>query len=64
MVLEVAFVDDDVYEREALHGIDAGGDVTYETEWAAVQALRARPEPLYPDRLGGLVAGDAVHVVS
>jgi hypothetical protein len=43
---------------------DAGGDVTYETEWATVGDFRAREEPLYPERLEALLTGDADRIVT
>lgn len=63
LVHEVAFVDESWYERETLHGVDAGGDVTYETEWATIADLRARDAPLYPERLEALLAGEADRIV-
>lgn len=64
LVHEVAFADDALYDRETLQGVDAGGDVTYETEWATVEDLLGRDQPLYPERLDALLAGDADRVVS
>lgn len=64
LVHEVAFEDDAYYDRETLHGVDAGGDVTYETEWATVAELRAREEPLYPEGIGALVGDEADRIVN
>lgn len=62
LVHEVAFVDEAVYDRETLRGVDDGGAVHYEAEWATVADLRARDPPLYPEGLADVVDGDAVHV--
>lgn len=64
VVHEVAFADEALYDRETFHGVDAGGETTYETEWATVPELEARDEPLYPEDLGALVDGEAHRIVS
>jgi 8-oxo-dGTP pyrophosphatase MutT (NUDIX family) len=64
LVHEVAFVDDGYYDEETLHGVEEEADVTYETEWATVADLQAREEPLYPEGIDALLAGDADRIVT
>lgn len=63
LVHEVAFDDDAFYDRETLHGVDDGGAVTYQTEWATVDDLLAREQPLYPEGIAALLAGEADRIV-
>ena len=59
---EVAFADDARYDRESMHGVEHDSDVTYETEWATLDALEAGDEPLYPGGLRELLESDATRV--
>ncbi|PSQ16488.1 NUDIX hydrolase [Halobacteriales archaeon QS_8_69_26] len=52
-----AFEDDARYDRDRFAGEDAGGRIQYEATWHTLDALRTGPEPLYPDGLGELLAG-------
>lgn len=55
---EAEFEDESLYEREAFHGIDAGGTVEYDATWKSLEELANAPEPLYPDGLDQLLRGD------
>ncbi|WP_323677121.1 NUDIX domain-containing protein [Halorubellus sp. PRR65] len=59
---EVAFADDARYDRRSMHGVEHDSDVTYETEWATLDDLEARDEPLYPGGLRELLETDATRV--
>lgn len=53
------FEDDALYDRDRFDGIDDGGAVEYEATWRTLRDLRAAPEPLYPEKLPGLLEGEA-----
>jgi ADP-ribose pyrophosphatase YjhB (NUDIX family) len=54
----VEFADPAVYDRERFSGVDDGGAVEYEATWHTVDDLRAAREPLYPEGLADLLAGE------
>jgi ADP-ribose pyrophosphatase YjhB (NUDIX family) len=54
----VAFADDARYEMASMHGVEDDGDVTYETEWATLDDLEPREEPLYPEGFRALLETD------
>jgi ADP-ribose pyrophosphatase YjhB (NUDIX family) len=63
-VYAVAFADDARYDRESMHGVEDDSDVEYDTEWATLDDLAAREEPLYPGGLRELLESDATRVAS
>lgn len=52
-----SFTDPAPYDRERLHGQDAGGAVEYTATWRTLEELRAGPAPCYPDGILGLIDG-------
>lgn len=61
-VYEVGFADDARYGMASMRGVEHDSDVEYETEWATLEDLVAREEPLYPGGLRELLASDATRV--
>jgi len=59
---ELSFADEERYGTRSMHGVERDSDVTYETEWATLDDLEAREEPLYPDGLRELLESDATRV--
>lgn len=68
VVRDVELENQDLYDRDRFHGVDAGGDLEYEAYWRSLGALRAAEEPFYPEGIGQLLAkgdGEGVgHVLS
>jgi ADP-ribose pyrophosphatase YjhB (NUDIX family) len=57
-VYEVAFADDERYAAASMHGVEHDSDVTYDTEWATLDDLDAREEPLYPEGIREVLEAD------
>jgi ADP-ribose pyrophosphatase YjhB (NUDIX family) len=62
-VYEIAFADDERYATKSMHGVEHDSDVTYDTEWATLDDLDARDEPLYPRGLREVLETDRSIVV-
>jgi ADP-ribose pyrophosphatase YjhB (NUDIX family) len=62
-VYEVAFADDERYATTSMHGVEHDSDVTYRTEWATLDDLEARAEPVYPGGLRELLETEQRRVV-
>jgi len=60
----VRFHDAAVYDRETLHGVDAGGSVGYETTWVPEPALGDGPVPLFPLGCEAVLRGETSHLYS
>jgi ADP-ribose pyrophosphatase YjhB (NUDIX family) len=63
VVYALTFADPAAYEREQIPVRESDGSERT-ASWHRLAALRERPEPLYPDGLGALLAGETDHVVS
>jgi ADP-ribose pyrophosphatase YjhB (NUDIX family) len=62
-VYEIAFADDERYATKSMHGVEHDSDVTYDTEWATLDDLDARDEPLYPVGLRDVLETERSRVV-
>ncbi len=62
VVYAVRFQDPAVYERESLTVTETDG-VERTASWHAPDELCARPEPLYPERIDRLLAGETDHLL-
>ncbi len=62
VVYAVSFVDDAVRDGDELAVTESDG-TERTASWHRLAALRDGPEPLYPDGIGGLVAGETDHLL-